>query len=1007
MLVPNYFEDLSVLHLNTQPNRAYYIPASARRDDLVNRRENSDRFQLLSGQWQFRYWPSVRELTEKFFEEGYDATGFDTVAVPSTWQSLGYEPHHYTNVRFPFPFDPPYVPWENPCGTYLRRFTYTPDAAAPRAYLNFEGVDSCFYVWLNGQFVGYSQVSHATAEFDVTDLLRAGENTLAVLVVKWCDGSYMEDQDKFRTSGIFRDVYLLKRPENCLWDYFVNADVDGRVQVRMNFRDAAVPVKLTLLDGRQVVAAAEAKPAQGEYTHEAFLQIEAPKLWNPEQPFLYTMLMEMPHEVITERVGLRQITVDGVVMKLNGMPIKFRGVNRHDSDPVTGPVVDIEHIRRDLQLFRQYNFNAVRTSHYPNIPMFYQLCDEYGFMVIDEADHESHGAQRLIYNDVKDWADQLSRWATPMADDPVYTEATVDRVQLCVQRDKNRPSVVIWSMGNECAYGCCFEAALKWTKEFDPSRLTHYESAYHPPRDKKSDFSNLDMYSRMYPNVSDMEKKFAAGMDKPYILCEYIHAMGNGPGDIEDYWEVFQKYPGSCGGFVWEWTDHAVYKGKAENGKDMYWYGGDHGEFPHDENFCMDGLVYPDRRPHTGLMEYKNVNRPLRASWAEGELTVRNFLEFTAADRFEGRWVLTCDGNVTAEGKLTLPPIAPQTEQTLALPLEIPQAGSCWLKVEWITLDAHPLLPAGSSVGFDEIAVSNADGRYQPALPLWKPATGMLTVEQSPRFVAVKGRNFAYRLDKATGLFAAMEFEGKQLLDRPMELNIWRAPTDNDRKLKLKWKEHGFHRAITRAYETKVEEMDGGVALRATLSLAPIFLQRILTVDILWEIDGAGAVTAKINAQKDPNFTQLPRFGLRLFLPRAMEQVRYFGMGPVESYRDKHRASWHGLFDTDILSLHEDYIRPQENGSHYDCSYVNLRSQEQSLQVTAETPFSFNASPYTQEELTEKKHNYALCECGSTVLCLDYAQNGIGSASCGTTLIKKYALVDTEMEFTLRLVPGK
>ena len=997
MIVDNFFENLDVLHLNTQPNRAYYIPSSARRDDLVRNRENSDRFQLLSGQWAFRYYPSVLELTEEFYAEGFDATGFDTVPVPSTWQSTGYERHHYTNVRFPFPFDPPYVPWENPCGAYLRKFTYTPDPAAPRVYLNFEGVDSCFYLWLNGSFVGYSQVSHATAEFDITDLVRNGENTLAVLVLKWCDGSYMEDQDKFRASGIFRDVYLLKRPENCLWDYFITAGLDGRVQVRLDFRGEPVPVKLTLLDGQQVLASGEATT----------LQVSQPKLWNPEQPYLYTLVLEMPGETIVERVGFREITVDGVVVKLNGVPIKFRGVNRHDSHPVTGPTVSLDHIRRDMELFRQYNFNAIRTSHYPNVPQFYQLCDEYGFMVIDEADHESHGAQRLIYNDVKDWADQLSRWATPMADNPIFTEATVDRVRLCVQRDKNRPSVVSWSMGNECAYGCCFEAALKWTKEFDPTRLTHYESAYHPPRDKKSDFSNLDMYSRMYPDVEVMERQFAAGMDKPYILCEYVHAMGNGPGDIEDYWEVFWKHPGSCGGFVWEWTDHAVYKGMAENGKPMYWYGGDHGEFPHDDNFCMDGLVYPDRRPHTGLMEYKNVNRPLRATWEKGRLTVRNYLDFTCADRLEGRWVLSCDGQEAASGILTLPAIAPHGEGTLALPLEIPETGCCWLKVEWFTLEDHPLLPAGSCVGFDEQALENADSRYQPALALWKEMPGKLVVEEGVRYLQVKGDGFAYAFDKATGLPASMEFGGKTLLDRPMELNIWRAPTDNDRKLKVKWKEHGFDRAITRAYEVKAEVSADGVTVRSTLSLAPIFLQRILTVEAVWQIDGAGGLTAKLLAHKDERFTQLPRFGLRLFLPRAMEQVRYFGMGPVESYRDKHRASWHGLFESDVLSLHEDYLRPQENGSHYDCSYVNLRSGEQSLQVAADKPFSFNASPYTQEELTGKKHSYELVECGSTVLCLDYAQNGIGSASCGTTLMKKYALIDTEMAISFRLVPGK
>jgi len=997
MLIPNYFEDLGVLHLNTQPNRAYFIPASRRMDDLVEHRERSDRFQLLSGDWRFRYWPSVRELTERFFEEGFDASGFDTVPVPSTWQSTGYEIHHYTNVRYPFPFDPPYVPWENPCGGYLRSFTYTPCAQAPRVYLNFEGVDSCFYVWLNGKFVGYSQVSHATAEFDITDIVREGENTLAVLVLKWCDGSYMEDQDKFRASGIFRDVYLLKRPEDHLRDYFVTAGVDGRVQVKL---DSPVPVKLTLLDGETVVASAEGRETLA-------MTVPQPKLWSAEYPNLYTLLLEAAGEIITEQVGLREITVDGVVVKVNGVPMKFRGVNRHDSDPITGPVISVEHMQRDLRMFREYNFNAIRTSHYPNAPMFYQLCDRYGFMVIDEADHESHGAQRLIYDDVKDWADQLSRWATPMADDPVFTEATVDRVQLCVQRDKNRPSVIMWSMGNECAYGCCFEAALKWTKEFDPTRLTHYESAFHPPKDRKADFSNLDVYSRMYPSVPEMVKKFEAGMDKPYILCEYIHAMGNGPGDIEDYFEVFQKYPGSCGGFVWEWTDHAVYKGLAENGKPMYWYGGDHGEFPHDENFCMDGLVYPDRRPHTGLMEYKNVHRPLRASWENGLLTVRNYLDFTNADRLEGRWVLTCDGGETACGKLELPAIAPHSEQTLALPLEIPAAGSCWLKVEWFSKDAHPLLPAGSSLGFDELALSNADSRFQPALPLWKETPGAVAVSEDARFVELKGQSFTYRVDKATGLLAAMDFGGKALLDKPMELNIWRAPTDNDRKLKLKWREQGFHRAITRAYSTEVVQSAEGVTVKAALSLAPIFLQKILTAEIQWTVDAAGGVTAQIHAQKDSRFTQLPRFGLRLFLPREMEQVSYFGMGPVECYRDKHRASWHGLFETDILSLHEDYLRPQENGSHYDCSYVNLTDGKASLQVTAQTPFCFNASPYTQEELTEKKHSYELTECGSTVLCLDYAQNGIGSGSCGPVLLEKYRLDETDIQFTLRLVPGK
>ena len=1007
MIIENYFENLRVLHVNTQPRRAYYIPASRVMEDLVRHREHSDRFQLLNGEWKFRYWPSVREVTERFYEEGYDPSGFDTIPVPSVWQYQGYDRHQYTNVQYPFPFDPPYVPWENPCGGYIRSFTYTKDQAAPTAFLTFEGVDSCFYVWLNGQFVGYSQVSHANAEFDVTELVREGENTLAVLVLKWCDGSYMEDQDKFRTSGIFRDVYLLKRPEKSIRDYFVTADVDGSVQVRMNFRGDAVPVKLRLLDGDKPVAEGESLPeTDGEYTHRAQLQIPQPKLWDPEHPNLYTLILEMPDEVITDRVGLRKISVEGNVVLLNGQPIKFRGINRHDSDPVTGPALDVEHLLRDLRMFREYNFNAVRTSHYPNAPMFYQLCDEFGFMVIDEADHESHGTQKLYHPDMS-WKAYTARWGQPMADNPDWLEATVDRMQLCVQRDKNRPCVVIWSVGNECAYGCCFEAALKWTKAFDPSRLTHYESSIYLAGGKEFDLSCLDLYSRMYPDVEKMEEMLEKGMDKPYILCEYIHAMGNGPGDIEDYWELFQKYPAACGGFVWEWTDHAVYKGQAENGKAMYWYGGDHGEFPHFNNFCMDGLVYPDRRPHTGLLEYKNVHRPLRSKWEKGGLTIHNYLDFTAADRFEGCWVLTRDGQETARGVLTLPAIAPHGEGRISLPLDIPQTGSCWLKVEWFALDDHPLLPAGSSVGFDELALPNGDSRFQPALCLWETTAAAVAVSEDDRWLTLTGKEFTYRLDKATGLFAAMEYKGKALLDRPMEMNIWRAPTDNDRKLKLTWKAAGFDRAITRGYGVEVCPAAEGVCLKTTLSLTPVFLQRILTVDILWTIDGAGGVTAKIHGTRAPEFPALPRFGLRLFLPKEMEQVRYFGMGPVESYLDKRRASWHGLFDTTVEALHEDYLRPQENGSHFDCSYVNLSGKDLTLQVTAEAPFSFNASRYTQEELETKPHNYELSACGSTVLCLDYRQNGIGSASCGTTLMKKYELNEKEIEFIVRLVPGR
>ena len=496
-------------------------------------------------------------------------------------------------------------------------------------------MDSCFYVWLNGKYVGYSQVSHSTSEFDVTEYLREGENLLAVLVLKWCDGSYLEDQDKFRMSGIFRDVYLLSRPEECVYDYFVKTHLgpekgQARVEITFSCLNREIPVQVYLEDG-EGKRAAEALGA-GSMT----LEVKDARLWSAESPYLYTLVMETPGEVITERVGLREVAIRDAVLYFNDEKIKIHGVNRHDSDPVTGFAISLEQMHRDLKLMKEHNVNAVRTSHYPNAPQFYQLCDSYGFYVIDEADNESHGTV-MPYR--QPWGG-ASAW---IADNPLFVEATVDRVSRCVIRDKNRPCVFAWSMGNECSYGCTFEEALRWTKAYDDTRITHYENAYSRPGDKEYDYSCLDVYSRMYTSIKEIDEYFedteekdsdhcyAAPKKRPYILCEYSHAMGNGPGNLEEYFQVFQRHDGVCGGMVWEWCDHAIDKGCAEDGRRMYWYGGDHGEFPHDKNFCMDGLVYPDRRPHTGLKEFWNVYRPARVvsfDAGKGLLRLHNYMDF-------------------------------------------------------------------------------------------------------------------------------------------------------------------------------------------------------------------------------------------------------------------------------------------------------------------------------------------------------------------------------------------
>ena len=998
MIVPKHYENLHLLHENTLPSRAYFIPASRRMDDLVEHREYSDRIQLLSGQWKFRYYASIYDLQERFYEEGFDASGYDTIPVPGVWQMHGYDAHQYTNIRYPFPFDPPYVPQENPCGTYIREFVYHSEENAPKAYLNFEGVDSCFYVWLNGKYVGYSQVSHCTSEFDVTELLAEGENKLAVLVLKWCDGSYLEDQDKFRMSGIFRDVYLLKRPEKHLEDYRVTTTLaDARIQLKTN-----TEVKARIYAGDTLLAEAAGM-------EQLCLHVGKPKLWNAEQPNLYTLVLETENEVITDRIGFREIVIRDKVVCLNGQPIKFRGVNRHDSDPVTGFAISLEQMKKDLLLMKQHNINAIRTSHYPNAPVFYQLCDQYGFYVVDESDNESHGTNELMQKN-HDWESYMEIWSKPIADNPEFGEAILDRTQRLVHRDKNRPCVLIWSMGNEGGYGCNFEAALKWTKEEDPSRLTHYEAARYVPKARKSDYSHLDLYSRMYPSDFEMNEYLGSNPDKPLILCEYAHAMGNGPGDLEDYFRMFEAHDLMCGGFVWEWCDHAVYKGVAENGKPMYFYGGDHGEVQHDGNFCMDGLVYPDRRPHTGLLELKNVQRPARivaVDQESGKVTLKNHLDFrNLADYLTARYEIRRDGVMVASGEVEIPAIAPHETGEIAIPMAVPETGTCFLKLCYYLKSATELLTAEYPLGFDERKLSNSDSRNQTALTLHRNSTGALQVAETQRQLTISGGEISYTYNKLTGMWESLEHQGKALLERPMELNIWRAPTDNDRYIKSLWLRSCYDRAYTRAYETKWEAVGDSIRIHTTLSLSAMTLQRILSGEITWTVNPAGEITMALDMAMDPEFTMLPRLGIRMFLPRQMEKVTYCGLGPMENYPDKCRAASHGQYETTVSDLHEDYLMPQENGAHGDCDYVILEGGNARLAVTGEKGFSFNASHYTQEELTEKQHSYELEECGSTVLCIDYAHTGIGSNSCGPGLREKYQLIGERFAFQLWLIPG-
>ncbi|RGG54390.1 DUF4981 domain-containing protein [Ruminococcus sp. AM29-19LB] len=1008
MIVPRYYEDLSVLHENTMPARAYFIPASKRMDNLVEHREESDRMQLLNGTWKFQYFNSIYDVQEPFFEKDYDTENFDEIQVPSVWQMAGYDTHQYTNIRYPFPFDPPYVPQDIPCGTYAHTFVYHKDENAPKAFLNFEGVDSCFYVWINGSYVGYSQVSHMTSEFDITDLLLDGENSIAVLVMKWCDGSYLEDQDKFRMSGIFRDVYILKRPKQAISDYHIKTRIEdmlAKVEIEMKFY-SPLNVKISIEDRNGAVVALGSIAEEGT----AVLEIASPELWNTENPYLYKLILETENEVIVDHIALRKIEIKDQVIYLNGQKIKFRGVNRHDSDPVTGFTINSEQITTDLTLMKQHNFNAIRSSHYPNAPFFYEMCDKYGFMVIDEADIEAHGPFMIYRKEDTDY-NRFKRWNEKIADDPVWEEAIVDRVKLMVERDKNRFCIVMWSMGNESAYGCNFEKALEWTKNFDPDRITQYESARYRNYDETYDYSNLDVYSRMYPALSEIQEYLDKDGSKPFLLVEYCHSMGNGPGDFEDYFQMIQDNDKMCGGFVWEWCDHAIAHGTAENGKTIYAYGGDHGEEIHDGNFCMDGLVYPDRTVHTGLLEYKNIYRPARVisyNKESGELVLHNYMDFDdLKDYVKISYELTQDGLVISKGILPEFSVAPHGEGKTNLKINVPENGKCYLKLIYHLKKELPLLDEDHILGFDEIEVSKEDTKCKLA-EKWIPKTVVdseLQVNENDTQIHIKGREFAYTIDKRTALFTEMKFAGREYLNHPMELNIWRAPTDNDMYIKSEWKKAHYDKAYTRAYTTEVVQGKHGVKITSHASVVAETVQKILDVTITWKIEAAGKIDADIAVTKDDEFPDLPRFGVRMFLDKKLSAVRYFGMGPQESYCDKHQAASHGLYQANVDDLHEDYIRPQENGSHYDCEYVELNNSRYGIVVSAENAFSFNASYYTQEELEEKTHNYELTESDSVVFCVDYALNGIGSNSCGPVVLEQYRFDDVLFRFQFTLIP--
>ena len=981
--------DPSLFHTGEAEPHAYLIPLEAdQKYDLP--REQSHRFTSLNGEWDFDFFPDIHSLPEDFCNMPLE----HTIPLPSVWQKHGYDQIQYTNVRFPFPYDPPFVPAENPCGVYRRTFDFSVNSDSVYSIV-FEGVDSSLFLFINGNFVGCSQVAHMPAEFDITKYLLNGSNTICAVVAKWCSGSYFEDQDKFRYSGIFRDVYILQRDNNHICD----------LQIRTAFPDdyssAVVCVTASLTGTRPLLICSLVAPDGkiAAYTESAegdvILHLSKPLLWTAETPNLYTLVVRCGREIITHRFGLRNIEIKNEVVLLNGKPVRFHGVNLHESSCNRGSYTSPDHIRRDLQIMKQHNVNAVRTSHYPQPPLFYQLCDELGLYVLDEADIECHGVVTSDHG-------YHTNLYNLMADDPAYEAMILDRVSRMVMRDQNFTCVLLWSMGNEAGYGVNFDKALEWTKLTDPTRLTHYERASDPPEGREINQTTLDTYSRMYPPLNDISAYFNDHIiRKPYIMCEYSHAMGNGPGDLEDYWQMMDKENRMCGGFVWEWCDHAPYVGKNNLGAPMYRYGGDFGETLHDGNFCVDGLVSSDRTIHPGLVEFKNVHRPVRVKSydpVKGTVTLRNHLDFASlCDAVKLTFEIT-GPNGTRSENVPYSSLKVSGRETFTLPLKLQPSESCVLRE---SLAANTgWAAAGFPLGWETVVPPAEPVPVEPCF------SGQLKIDnRHPRYTEISGKTFTFRYDRMIGMFSSMKHGRMELLSHPMSLNLYRAPTDNDRNIRTEWDQFQYRYAVSRGTSTTISLLNenddecswngeivpagSAVILRTNIKAVTQSIRVLARGSVTWTIMPDGLVRLRLSLVREPNLPDFPRIGIRMLLPKELTDLSYFGFGPQESYIDKHHASLLGTYTSNIANEYSHPLKPQESGTHWNTHKLTLSCPGFSV-TAAGGPFCFSALPYTQEQLADTKHDDELYSEPVCVLCLDAAHRGIGSNSCGPQLLKKY-----------------
>lgn len=956
VLKMRFYENLDHISENRLPQRAYYIPEGG--------------FTNLNGEWDFRYF---RKDTDEDYTEGR----WDKIPVPSCWQLYGYENPNYANVAYPFPYDPPFVPDDNPMGVYRREFEVRDTSS--KTYIVFEGVSSSLELYINDKYAGYSQGSHLQSEFDISALIVEGKNTVTAKVRKWCSGSYLEDQDFFRMNGIFRDVYLLSRPEGHIKDIkittegnTVNAVFEGEGEVSLS--DAG---------GRLL----KCRKATGEVS----FTIDNPILWNAEKPYLYTLEFRYKDEVIKQKVGFVSYGIGkDCEFLVNGAEVKLKGVNHHDTHPKKGWTMSVEDIKSDLLLMKKLNINTIRTSHYPPHPVFLELCDELGFYVLLETDLEAHGTtSRDVDKGDYDCVNNEQEWT---CNNPAWKASYMERMERAYHRDKNHCSIFGWSSGNESGHGDNHAAMLEFVKKNDPARLTHAEDASRISelsefygKDVTYYADRADLYSRMYDTIERVTE-LAENDDfkKPYFLCEYSHAMGNGPGDVCDYWKVIYKHKKLIGGCIWEWADHTVLK----DGVPMY--GGDfEGELTHDKNFCADGMVFHNRGLKAGSLEVKAAYQYMDCMLEGNILKVKNLYDFTNLSEYTFRYKIKTDGKVISEKELTLDVMPKEcTEITVELPKEGGFYGSY---IHCRLYDGSGYCVAQKQL---EIPVELKEKSRSRDIPF---------IISNEKEILFDGEGFSYLFSKEKGTFISIKKDGTEQLDEPIRITAMRAPVDNERRILGKWYwEHpwsgeNLDRQFDKVYECTLT--DNTVTVKG--SLAGVSRTPYFRYTATYTVTADGRITVTLDGKIKENCFWLPRLGFEFRLPKAVSAFSYFGMGPNENYCDMHHGSMIDFYESSAADEFVNYIYPQEHGNHIKTKLLDFKN---GLTFEAETEMEFNVSEYTSEALYKAGHQNEIKKCESTVLRIDYKNSGMGSHSCGPELLNKYRLEEKDLHFSFSII---